>query len=194
MNNKSNNKKPSPQSILQAFESFAFEATEKELDEALTAAGEDPKSILKAADSAIARALAEAGRISSKTEPKIQNQKALHEGLRTIITLLRRKKGISQEELAALARINLSDVRNIETDDYFTPSPRTVYQLEQFFELEPRSLVLMSGTVSKHSSGFTDQIVKFAAHSKEIGKLSSEEKKLLNDFVKFLSNELKKRG
>jgi hypothetical protein len=52
----------------------------------------------------------------------------------------------------------------------------------------------MSGAISSSSSDFTEGILQFAAHSKEIGKLNREEKKLLNEFVRFLSEELKKRG
>ena len=195
MKNQKNSKKPSPQSLLYAFESFGLDASERELDEALIAAGENPNELLKEAGAAIHRALLDAKSVAGTSERKTiaVSPVALHRGLQTLVSLLRRKKGLSEEELAESARVDLDEVKRIELDSDFTPSPRTIYQLERFFELEPRTLALISGSITAHSSEFTEGVLQFAAHSKEIGKLNREEKKLLNEFVRFLSDELKKR-
>ncbi|MGE0764236.1 MAG: helix-turn-helix transcriptional regulator [Bdellovibrionales bacterium] len=196
MKDQKNIKKSSPQSMLYAFESFALEASEKELDEALAAAGENPSDVLSIANAAIQRAVMDASSTNSKkttNSSRGQDHMVLHKGLQTLISLLRRKKGLSDEELSSAARVDVEEIRRIETDAEFMPSPRTIYQLEKFFELEPKSLALMSGAISAHSSEFADGILQFAAHSKEIGKLNREEKRLLSEFVRFISEELKKR-
>lgn len=196
MKNQKNSKKPSPQSLLYAFESFGLEASERELDEALVAAGEDPNILLKEAGAAIHRAMLDAKNVAGSCERETAtiNPVALHRGLQTLVSLLRRKKGLSEEELAESANVDLDEIRKIELESDFAPSPRTIYQLERFFELKPRTLALISGSITSHSSEFTEGVLQFAAHSKEIGKLNREEKKLLNEFVRFLSDELKKRG
>lgn len=195
MKKKGNTPKPSSKSLFYSFESFCLESSEREFDEALISVGKHPTELLNRANAAIESALAKAS--NSQTEKinsikTTQEQKVLHKGLQTLVHLLRRNSGLSEAELAEAARVDVDEIRNIEQNEGFTANPRTVYQLEEYFKLKPRTLVLVSGAVTKHSSDFTNEVLQFAAHSKEIGKLSKEEKKLLNEFVRFLSKELKK--
>jgi len=197
MNRKNTNKTPSPNSLTLAFKSFAMDAPEKELDDALQTAGMDPNALAKRAEASLSSAL------NAVQKPALRTAKhsgvvggfdlALHKGLSALIRLLRRKEGLTEEELADAANVDVAEIRRIEFDETYSPSPRTVYQLEEFFKLPERTLVLLSGAVKNTSSEFTEEVVRFAAHSEAIGKLNREEKKLLNSFVRFLADELKKR-
>lgn len=187
---------PSPRAMSLAFKSFAMEASERELDEALISEGEDPERLVARADAAIHSALEGASvRQQQATRPALSDQEAvaLHQGLSALVQLLRRQRKLSEDDLAAAARVDADEIRRIEFDPNYSPSPRTVYQLEDYFELPKRTLVLLSGAVSSRSPEFTDQVLRFAAHSKEIGKLSREENRLLNKFVRFLAEESKRR-
>ena len=193
MNTKKRGATPSPRAMSLAFKSFAMEASEKELDEALASEGEDPEALLGRADAAIHAAV---DRDEERTpRPALTDQEtlALHEGLSALVQLLRRQAHLSEDDLADAARVDADEIRRIEFDPTYSPSPRTVYQLEEYFNLPERTLVLLSGAVSSRTPGFTDEVLRFAAHSKEIGRLSREEKKLLNKFVRFLTKESKRR-
>ena len=197
MNTKKRGAAPSPRAMSLAFKSFAMEASEKELDEALASEGEDPEALLGRADAAIHAALhAAVDRDEERTpRPALTDQEtlALHEGLSALVQLLRRQAHLSEDDLAEAARVDADEIRRIEFDPTYSPSPRTVYQLEEYFSLPERTLVLLSGAVSSRTPGFTDEVLRFTAHSKEIGSLSREEKKLLNKFVRFLTKESKRR-
>ncbi len=70
MKNQKNAKKPSPQSMLYAFESFGLEASERELDEALIQSGDDPHTVLNSASAAIQRAIGKRQVKKESTEPE----------------------------------------------------------------------------------------------------------------------------
>lgn len=112
----------------------------------------------------------------------------LHEALSALVQLLRKRDNLSEEELANRARIDVTEIRRIECDRSYIPAPRTIYQLEQTFKLPRRTLVKLSGLTKVHSKEFTEEAVRFAAHSKAIQKISRDERRLLNEFVKFLSS------
>jgi len=197
MNNKKS-KNLSSRSMTLAFKSFAMDASERELDEALISAGLSPDALVARVNAAIGSALKPnkasnrpaIGRDAAETQVRL----ALHQGLGALVRLLRRQKGLSERELADAANVDADEIRQIECDPSYSPSPRTIYQLEEFFALPERTLVLISGAVSSRSPEFTEEVLRFAAHSKDIGKLSREEKRLLNNFVRFLVDEKKKRG
>ena len=100
--------------------------------------------------------------------------------------MLRRKERLSIDELAQNARVPAFELRQIEGDPTFEPSPRTIFQIEQYFKLHERSLVVLSGAV-RVDNNIREEAVRFAASSENIQELTTDERKLLNQFVKFLS-------
>ena len=99
--------------------------------------------------------------------------------------MLRRREQLSADELAQEARVNASELRRIELDPTFDPNPRTIFQLEQYFKLSSRSLVVLSGAVHVDDD-VREEVVRFAAKSEDISGLTKKQRKLLNRFVKFL--------
>lgn len=109
----------------------------------------------------------------------------LHRGLGALVRLLRRRDHILAEQLASKARIDIAELHKIENDPSFEPNPRTIYQLEQYFNLKPRSLVILSGAVHVDNE-VVEEALQFAASAQNISELSKGERQLLNSFVKFL--------
>lgn len=110
----------------------------------------------------------------------------LHQGLGTMLKLLKRRDGLSDAKLAEEARIDEEELRRITLDPIYEPSPRTIYRLEQFFDLPKRSIAILAGAVKVEDSAFTHDVVQFAAKSASIGRLTREERRHLNQFVKLL--------
>ncbi len=154
-----------------------LEASEDELREAFADTGED-------LDALAARGKAAAQRALSET-PDPARVKDLHRGLGVLLQMLRRRERLSIDELAKNANVSAVELRHIETDPAFNPNPRTIFQLEQYFKLDERSLVILSGAVHVETR-VREEAVRFAANSENIHGLTKEERKLLNQFVKFL--------
>ena len=113
-----------------------------------------------------------------------------HAAFGSLVSLMRRKKGMSREDLAAEAEIDLDDVVRIEDDATFPVEPRTVYQLSRTFGLPNRSLLQLSGNVEARSPAMKEQSFRFAARSgASTGSLTKEELRALEQFVAFLAKD-----
>jgi transcriptional regulator with XRE-family HTH domain len=156
-----------------------------ELEMILTEAGVDAAELLKSGRAAVARALAVSNAHSLQTDAGEEGSD-VRQGLSALLVMLRRRDGLSEDELAVRARVDAAEVRRIEYDPSYTPQPRTIYQIEQFFKLPKRSLVRLAGIQRQQPPELRDEVLRFAANSKSIQKLSREETKLLNQFVRFL--------
>lgn len=112
----------------------------------------------------------------------------LHVGLGTMLRLLMRREGLSEDELAERAEIGVDELRRIQLDPKHEPSPRTIYRLERFFDLPSRSVAILAGAVKVEEEGsFKEGVLKFAAQSASMRKLTREERRHLSQFVKFLA-------
>ena len=158
--------------------SILIDASEDELREAFAGTGEDLEALAARGRAAADRAIAEATRVAGVED--------LHRSLGVLIQMSRRNEGLSVEELARNARVAVSEVYGIERDPTFDPSPRTIFQLEQYFNFRERSLVMLSGAV-RVDNDVREEAVRFAASSEDIHGLTKEERKLLHGFVSFLS-------
>lgn len=161
---------------------------------ALRSAGIEPERLAEQSRAVARDVLA---RFAQRREEVTRNDEevnALHEGLGMLVQLLRRRERLSPHDLAEQARVEADEVRKIESDPSYSPNPRTVYQLEQRFNLPPRTLVKLAGSTTRHSPQFTQEVTRFAANAKAMGSLSKEEQKLVNAFVQFLVSQGDKDG
>lgn len=161
-----------------ALRDILLEASEDELREALAGTGEDIDALAARGEAVVQRALSEV-RDAAGVED-------LHRGLGALVQMLRRRDRLSVDELAHNARVAASELRRIELDPAFDPNPRTIFQLEQYFKLADRSLVVLSGAVQVDDD-VREEAVRFAASSEHISGLTKEERKHLHQFVKFLT-------
>jgi len=159
----------------------------KTLADTLTECGLSPKVLAEKSRSVAEEALERFGKDEAERVKDVGRVKALHEGLGALLVLLRRKAGLSQEEVSKRARVDVEEVRAIETDPTVEPSPRTIFQLEQLFHLPERTLVKLSGITTIPNEEFTEGVTRFAADARAMNTLSKEETNLVNAFIKFLS-------
>lgn len=107
----------------------------------------------------------------------------------TLVSLLRRDRMLSVEQLAAEARISVEDLLNIEVCPKHVPNPRAVCQLAQVFNIPQRSLLKLSNVTTVHNERLRDAAVHFAASSSQVMELTREERAALTEFVHFLSSQ-----
>lgn len=177
--------------VARALCEFVHDASSEELRDALRSAGQDMDTIAAHARAVVSRALeTSCGR--SATEESNAATLDLRRSLGALVQLLRRRERLTPEELAARARIDLQEVQKVEGDPTFAPSPRTVYQLEQFFRLPSRTLVVLSGQVRSVGPSLHDEAVRFAARATSLGHLTRDERRLLTAFVAFLQDQAKR--
>ena len=199
--------------------SILLEASDDELRDAFAGTGEDIDALAARGKAAADRAIAEATGVGDVLPPSVQRGHVdgedadaveevapelavldhrgevpgdvndLHRGLGALIHMLRRKERLSVDDLAQNARIAATELHSIERDPLFDPNPRTIFQLEQYFNLQDRSLVLLSGAVNVDAA-VREEALRFAAHSERIQELTRDERKLINQFVKFLSEHI----
>lgn len=105
------------------------------------------------------------------------------------VSLMRRKRGMSMEQLADAAEIDASELLIIEDDVHHMPEPRTVYRLAQTFEVSQRRLMQLAGLTAANDVGLRQEAVRFAARSETVQKLTPEESAALEAFVAVLSEQ-----
>jgi transcriptional regulator with XRE-family HTH domain len=103
------------------------------------------------------------------------------------ISLMRRRRGLSVEKLAEVAKVEASELLVIEEDVQYVPEHRTVYQLAQAFDVPQKGLLQLSGLAVATDPGLRREAVRFAARSESIQKLTAEEAAALDAFVIVLS-------
>lgn len=113
------------------------------------------------------------------------------EGPRTafgmLVNLWRRKKGIRLDQLAERADVDLAELIAIEQDVRYIPEPRTVYQLAHTLGVPTDRMLQLSGNTVVRDSHLGEEAVRFAARADPVEKLTKDEHRALEEFVKYLS-------
>ena len=109
------------------------------------------------------------------------------------VKLMRRRRGLSMEQLADAADLDASELLEIEADLHYVPEPRTVFRLAQTFDVSQRRLMQLAGLAAANDAGLRQEAVRFAARSESLQKLTPEENSALEAFVAVLSEQDPKR-
>jgi DNA-binding XRE family transcriptional regulator len=165
--------------ISRVLREFILEAPAEELPELSKACGESSEALLEKAMSARKCAFEQVQRAN----PERSSSSALRYGFRTLLQMLRRRDGLDERGLAQSANVDIDEICRIEVDDQYTPSPRTIYQLEKVFDLPSGILAKLAGVIRMSNEGVEREVLEFATNAKSMGKLNAEERKLLNQFV-----------
>lgn len=104
-----------------------------------------------------------------------------------LVEFARRKSDMDIETLAKRADIELADLVALEQGAVVALEPRTVFQLCQVLKLPVGGVMELAGLTQRRDSPVGDAAVRFAAHSKGIEKLSKEERRAFDEFVKHLA-------
>ena len=105
------------------------------------------------------------------------------------VSLMRRRRGISLEELADNADVDMSDLVEIESDPHHKPELRTAYQLANYFNVPRSGLLQVAGLTAPKDARLFDEAVRFAARSEPMTALTPEEGAALESFVAVLSKQ-----
>jgi transcriptional regulator with XRE-family HTH domain len=106
------------------------------------------------------------------------------------VTLARRKKNLTIEDLAEASDLDLSELVAIEQHDvHFVPEPRTVFQLAEFFNVSNAKLMELAGLTKPKNPELTMQAMKFAARSASVAALNEQEQRALEELVVVLSQQ-----
>lgn len=111
----------------------------------------------------------------------------LSHGFGVFIRQLRRREELSIDQLAVKAHVDVEELRQVEHDPYFRARPRFVHQLSEYFHVPERPMMKLAGAIVANDDSIEEEAQRFAAKSDDMSKLTRDEKKLLNEFVKFLS-------
>jgi HTH-type transcriptional regulator, competence development regulator len=131
-------------------------------------------------------------------EPPIARVESIHASVEAenfrpafgrLINLWRRKRGLRMDALADTAQIDLTELIEIERNLHYTPEPRTVYHLAKTLGLPSERMLELSGNLVVRDSSLGQEAVRFAARSESVEKLSKDEQRALEEFVKFLSEK-----
>jgi hypothetical protein len=111
------------------------------------------------------------------------------------VTLARRGRGMSVEELASAADIDLGELVTIEQHDpHFTPDTRSVYQLANFFSVSRPRLMALAGLTRPKNDNVVEEALKFAARSVSVAMLSDAERTILEGYVSLLREKAQSGG
>lgn len=108
---------------------------------------------------------------------------------RTFLHLLRRSKSLTLDELARETGIPREELVDIEQQEGYRPSPRTVYLLSRFYQLSAVKLAALAGGTAEPQEDILEPAFRFAAMSESFSKLSREEKQALAELVGALREE-----
>lgn len=103
------------------------------------------------------------------------------------VRMLRRSRGLTVDQLAARSEIDRDEVVAMERNNAYRPSPLTLHRLSRFYGIPQRRLMALAGAVE--DDDVVEHASRFAAQSESFAKLTREEKKALDEFVRFLKAE-----
>lgn len=105
------------------------------------------------------------------------------------VNLMRRQQGMSLEQLAVDADVDMADLVEVESDPYHRPELRTACQLASYFKVPQAGLMQVAGLAAPKDARLFDEGVRFAARSKSTAELTPEEGAALEAFVAVLSEQ-----
>lgn len=109
------------------------------------------------------------------------------------VRLMRRHKQLTLEKLAEDARVEITELVEIEEDARHVPDPRTVYQLAQQFHVPTPKLMQLAGLSRPKDSRLSEEAIRFAARSEPVEELDDAERAALEAFVSVLSERSETR-
>ena len=106
-----------------------------------------------------------------------------------LVNLMRRRRGMSLEQLADDADVDMADLVEVERDPHHRPELRTAYQLANYFRVSRAGLMQVAGLATPKDARLFDEGVRFAARSESTAALTPEEGAALEAFVAVLSEQ-----
>ena len=105
---------------------------------------------------------------------------------REVVKNLRRRKKLSIASLARAIELESEEIIAMERHDHYRPSPLVLHKLSRFYKVSQVRLAALAGAVSEIPDDLREEASRFAAQSQSFAKLTKEEKRILDDFVRVL--------
>lgn len=106
----------------------------------------------------------------------------------SLLRLERRNRKLTVSQLAEKLNVDEEEIRGIEHDPRYRARPRTISGIAREFGLPLKEVMKLAGAAASNDERFTENAMRFAAHSDDLGALSRDEKELLRSFVQFLKD------
>ena len=101
------------------------------------------------------------------------------------LQLLRRRHGLTVDELAVKTGIDRADLALMEKGNS-APEPVVISHLSSLYKVPLQQMLRVAGVVRDQDDEFVAHASRFAAQSESFDKLTREEKKALDEFVAYL--------
>ncbi len=99
---------------------------------------------------------------------------------------LRRAKGLTVEQLAKKTGIDHDEILAMERNDGYRPQPYTLHILSKFYGIPDERLAALAGAFREIPEDIRESAARYAAQSESFAKLTKQERKALDNFVKAL--------
>jgi len=103
---------------------------------------------------------------------------------------LRLEGGWTIDQFVKKAGIDKEEALAIERDLSYKPSPLTLYKIAEFYKIPQQKIAILVGAIKPKHSNIVEYASKFAAQSESFSKLEPDERRTLDEFVKFLREEI----
>lgn len=131
-----------------------------------------------------------------KIETISENSKDIHlrQAFQSLIRLLRKKSGFDIKQFANKLGVDADYIIELEQNISYRPTPLILFKLSRIFKIPQEKLNFLAGAIKDIPKDLQVQASQFAAQSDTFAKLTNEEKRLVDEFVKFLRQESKIDG
>ena len=103
-----------------------------------------------------------------------------------LVELSRRKKQLSQLELAEKINVDVDEIIEIEDESVISAEPSTIFALAREFEIPSKPLMELAGLTKREDKKIREASIRFATNSGNKAPLQPEEDCLLEAFVNTL--------
>ena len=102
---------------------------------------------------------------------------------------LRRWKQLTVDQLSARIDVPRENLAGLERDEHYRPDPLILHRLAQFYGIPNRRLAQLAGAGREVPAGLQKQASRFAAKSDSFARLTKQEKRAIDEFVRVLREE-----
>jgi transcriptional regulator with XRE-family HTH domain len=108
---------------------------------------------------------------------------------REVVRNLRRERGLTIDQLAKKLRMDREEIVAMERNPGYRLLPATLNRLSEFYGIPQRRLAALAGAIREVPEVVREEAARYAAQSESLAKLSREERRLLDRFVRFLKKD-----
>ena len=119
--------------------------------------------------------------VMTAAEPQVEE---LRHAFLLCVRMLRRRHGLTVDRLAEMTGIDRSEILAMERSNTYHPTPLILHKLSQVYDIPQRRLMALVGAI--RDEDVSEEASRFAAQSASFSKLTQEERKVLDEFVRFL--------